>query len=159
MTNIVASLKTAVITALEASGGIDSVEKSVRVGRSQLGEYRNRNSQLMAPVDVAVEIDRLAQHPHILSAMAAAEGYRLIPMHFGEGNIPRDLSKFAAATSDVLQEGLQSLEDGQVDIAEAHTVLRHAQKAGLQLAQLEASMRKIIDDGKPHVVFPAVREA
>lgn len=150
----VAAIKTATQKAVKICGGPDYAKDITRVGKSQLSDYGNRNSPQMVPVDVAIDLDLSAQQPLILTAMANAEGYRLVPMHFGEGHIPRDLSKFAETTSDVLQAGLESMADGKVDVQEALAVLKHMQAVAITSAHIEAAMRKIVEENKPHVVFP-----
>ncbi|NSL92933.1 MULTISPECIES: hypothetical protein [Acetobacter] len=148
------SLKTATRNAVSRCGGADYAKDCTRVGKSQLSEYGLRQSPQFVPVDVAVDLDMDAQAPFILGAMANAEGYRLVPMHFGKGHIPRDLKSFAEKTSEVLQAGLESIEDGLVDVSEAVEVLKYIQEANIASAHIEAIMRKIIDDNQPHVVFP-----
>ncbi|KFL92053.1 hypothetical protein AmDm5_0494 [Acetobacter malorum] len=116
----VAAIKTATKKAIQHLGGIDAAATISRVGRSQLSDYGNRNSPQVVPVDVAVDLDTSAQEPLILAAMAHAEGFRLVPVKIsGTGHIPKELAKFSKFSSEVLQEGIESLEDGRVDVAEA----------------------------------------
>ncbi|GAN68311.1 thioredoxin domain-containing protein [Acetobacter orleanensis] len=149
----VAAIKTATKNALKVIGGIDAAERVCRVGRSQLSDYGNRNSLQCVPADVAVDLDISAQEPLILAAMAVAEGFRLVPVKFsGTGHIPQELAKFSKFTSEVLQEGIESLEDGQVDVAEARAILEHLHPSRLAMDRLEHALHKIIADNKPHIV-------
>ncbi|MFT8778437.1 MAG: hypothetical protein ABF893_17540, partial [Gluconacetobacter liquefaciens] len=70
----IAAIKTATKQVVSAVGGIDAAASATRVGRSQIADYYNRNSPQVVPADVAVALDQCAEHPHILSAMAHAEG-------------------------------------------------------------------------------------
>lgn len=151
----VASIKTATKDVLEIMGGIDSVARGrgCRVGRSQLSDYSNRNSPQVVPVDVAIHLDLSAQEPLILAAMATAEGFRLMPIKFsGSGHIPKELAKLSKTSSEVLQEGIESLEDGQVDVAEARTMLEHLHPLRLAMDRLEHALHKIVEDNRPQIV-------
>lgn len=149
----VAAIKTATKKAIQHLGGIDAAATISRVGRSQLSDYGNRNSPQVVPVDVALDLDTSAQEPLILAAMAHAEGFRLVPVKIsGTGHIPKELAKFSKFSSEVLQEGIESLEDGRVDVAEARAVLEHVQPARQAMDRLESALHKIIAEGKPHIV-------
>ncbi|KXV68140.1 hypothetical protein AD951_12510 [Acetobacter malorum] len=149
----VPAIKTATKKAIQHIGGIDAAATICRVGRSQLSDYGNRDSAQVVPVDVAVDLDSCAQEPLILAAMAYAEGFRLVPVKFsGSGHIPKELAKFSRFSSDVLQEGIESLEDGRVDVAEARAILEHVQPSRMAMDRLEHALHKIIAEGKPHIV-------
>lgn len=146
---LTAAIKTATRTAIKACGGLDSISRAVRVGITQLSDYCNREKASVVPVDVAVELDKEAQEPLILSVMAQAEGFALVPVKFGNGLLPHDMGKFAKATSEVLQKGFESMADGNVDVQEAHEILTYAQRARTSLHHIEATAHKIIAEGKP----------
>lgn len=149
----VAAIKTATKKAIQHLGGIDAAATISRVGRSQLSDYGNRNSPQVVPVDVAVDLDTSAQEPLILAAMAHAEGFRLVPVKIsGTGHIPKELAKFSKFSSEVLQEGIESLEDGRVDVAEARAILEHLHPSRQAMDRLESALHKIIAEGKPHIV-------
>ncbi|WP_086656678.1 hypothetical protein [Acetobacter persici] len=149
----VPAIKTATKKAIQQIGGIDAAVTICRVGRSQLSDYGNRNSLQCAPVDVAVDLDSCAQEPLILAAMAAAEGYRLVPVKFsGMGHIPKELAKLSKTSSEVLQEGIESLEDGRIDVDEARAILEHLHPLRAVMDRLEHALHKIIVDNKPQIV-------
>ncbi|WP_395495140.1 hypothetical protein [Acetobacter sp. KSO5] len=149
----VSAIKTATQGAIKIIGGCYAAEDISRVRHSQLGEYQNRNSPQVVPVDVAIDLDLSAQEPLILAAMAHAEGFRLMPVSFsGSGHIPKDMAQYAKATSDVLQDALNALADGQVDVQEAHAILAHIQRARMVSGQIESALHKIIAENKPHIV-------
>lgn len=146
------AIKTAVKEALKRIGGIDAAASIVRVGRSQLSDYSNRNSPQIVPVDVAVVLDSCAQSPLILAAMAHAEGYTIIPVHFGEGHLPRDMANFTEKAGQAIRKGFEVLEDQRVDVHEAHEMLREMQAVKTVAEHIMAGMNKIITDNKPHLV-------
>ncbi|MFT9398488.1 hypothetical protein [Acetobacter sp.] len=148
----VPAIKTAVKEAIKRIGGIDAAASVVRVGRSQLSDYGNRNSPQTVPADVAVALDCCAQHPLILAAMAHAEGYFIVPAHFGEGHLPRDMARFTEKASQAISKGFEILEDQRVDVHEAHEMLREMQAVKTVAEHIMAGMSKIISENKPHLV-------
>lgn len=152
MSNIPA-IKTATKTAIKLAGGLVSLRRATRVAETQISDYSNHERPAVIPVDVAIDLDSAAQEPLILSVMANAEGYMLVRSSFGEhGHVPRDLAKYAKATSEVLQSGFESLEDGQIDVEEARSMLADLQRSRLISGHLEAALNKIIHENKPHIV-------
>lgn len=148
----VPSIKTAVKEALNRIGGLDAAASVVRVGRSQLSDYGNRNSPQVVPVDVAIALDCCAQAPLILAAMAHAEQYALVPLHYGEGHIPKDLAKFAGEASLTMQRGFEALEDNLVDVAEAQELIRCLNEVIMTSQHIQATLSKIVADNKPQIV-------
>lgn len=113
------SIKTATQAAIRAVGGVDAAASFARVGRSQLSDYQNRHSPSIVPVDVAVELDKCAQEPIILSAMALAEGHSLVALHFGEGDVAASVADIAETSGETLREAVLVLADGVVTQEEA----------------------------------------
>ncbi|MFS8368821.1 hypothetical protein [Acetobacter indonesiensis] len=148
----VPAIKTAVKEALKRIGGIDAAASIVRVGRSQLSDYGNRNSPQIVPVDVAVVLDNCAQSPLILAAMAHAEGFGLVPLHFGEGHIPKDMAKFAGEASLTIQRGFEALEDQRIDVHEAQELIRCLGNVILVSQHMQGTLGKIVSANKPHIV-------
>ncbi|GBQ99188.1 hypothetical protein AA23498_3432 [Acetobacter nitrogenifigens DSM 23921 = NBRC 105050] len=146
------SIKTATKEAVKRCGGLDAAACVVRVGKSNLSDYGNRDRPHIVPVDVAVMLDLCAQAPLILSAMAHAEGYMLVPTQFGEGHLPRDMQRFTEETSDAIRKGFEILEDGVVDVHEAQAMLAHMQRVKSVAEHIAAGMTKIIVGTRPHIV-------
>ncbi|MCE0743353.1 hypothetical protein LWC05_05535 [Acetobacter sicerae] len=152
MTSPIAAIKTATKKAIDLNGNLDAAATIVRVGRSQLSDYSSRNSPQVVPVDVAVALDIGAEEPLILSAMALAEGFLVVPMHAGTGDVAENMSQIARGAGDLMSTTIRVLADGQVDIEEAQELrqqlhaLRHLVDAGL------GRMDSIIRAGRPHVV-------
>lgn len=113
------AIKTATQAVIRAVGGVDAAASFVRVGRSQLSDYQNRHSSSVVPVDVAIEMDRCAQEPVILAAMAAIEGFALLPIEFGEGCAATAMGDVAASASGTMTAALRALADGRIDRSEA----------------------------------------
>ncbi|KAA8385144.1 hypothetical protein FKW31_10050 [Acetobacter sp. DmW_136] len=150
-----ASIKTATKHAVEAIGDFRAAAGFTRVQKSQLEAYASRHQPTVIPLDVAIDLDRCAEQPILLSEMANAEGFALVPVKFGSGPLPHDMGKFAKATSEVLQKGFESMADGNVDVQEAQEILTYAQRARTSLHHIESTAHKIIAEGKPlQVTFP-----
>ncbi len=137
--HIVAAIKTATKQAIELNGKLDAAATIVRVGRSQLSDYSSRNSQQVVPVDVAIALDAGAEQPLILSAMAMAEGFMLVPVHAGAGDIAENAEQIARRATEVMAATMRALaDDGLVDAQEARDIrkelhaLRHLTEIGLQ---------------------------
>lgn len=122
--NTVPSIKTATQAAINRIGSIDAAASVVRVGRSQLSEYQSRNSSSVVPADVAITLDEFAQEPLILSAMAQAEGFMLMPVHLGESNGHHGMDQVAAKASATMTHAIEALADGKYDQMEAALACR-----------------------------------
>ncbi|GBR21019.1 hypothetical protein AA105894_2695 [Asaia spathodeae NBRC 105894] len=109
------AIKTATQAVIRAVGGVDAAASFVRVGRSQLSDYQNRHSPSVVPVDVAIEMDRCAQEPVILAAMALAEGYILTPLKVGQGDLATDIEKVSHSFNETISTTLRVLADGVVE--------------------------------------------
>lgn len=148
----VPAIKTATKDVIQKIGGYEAAASITRVGKSNLSDYGNHNSPLIVPVDVAVVLDCCAQQPVILAAMAHAEGYALVPIHFGEGHIPKDMADFTDKASQAIQRGFEALEDRKVDVHEAHELVRCMGDVIRVAEHIRGSMGKIISENKPCLV-------
>lgn len=153
------AIKTATKEVVQRVGGYEAAASISRVGKSTLSDYGNRNSPLIVPVDVAIVLDCCAQQPIILAAMANAEGYMLVPLHFGEGHIPRDMAKFADKSSQAIQRGFEALDDRRVDVHEAHEIARCMSDVIRVAQHIQGSMGKIISENKPCLVDSPATDA
>lgn len=118
------AIKTATQAVIRAVGGVDAAASFVRVGRSQLSDYQNRHSPSVVPVDVAIEMDRCAQEPLILSAMATTAGYALLPIKLGEGCVATSMERVAATAGQTMATTVRVLADGIVEPHEAADLSR-----------------------------------
>jgi len=151
----VETIKTATKAAIAAIGGVDAAETITRVRRSVLSDYGNRNSPHVVPVDVAIDLDRCAQTPLILQAMALAEGYTLLPIEVGKGCVAASMSAIAENAGRTISTALMAIADGVITREEADAMLReladllrvvqHAQAAVMgerdRVAPLPATLR------------------
>lgn len=123
------SLKGATDAAYRLGGGVTSFSHLTRVTVAPLSNYASfdaGNARTLIPVDVAVEADRWAKSPVIVSAMARALGYRLVPddgAADGTAAAPgrlteRDAHALLSEAMDVTRETLAAVEDGQADALE-----------------------------------------
>ena len=127
-----AMLKGATARALKLAGGGGIVQHSTRVNEATLSKYASTapdNDKAFVPLDVAVEIDMLAQSPVIVSAMAEMLGYRLAPSDAGaEDARPltiHDALVIANEAADVVKAITEALAgDGEIDAAEDRLITR-----------------------------------
>lgn len=119
------SLKGATDAAYRLGGGVTSFELLTRCKVSTLSKYASLNSEnetFLIPVDVAIEADRWAKSPVIVSAMARALGYRLVPADADEATpaalTERDAHDLLNDAMDVTRETLIAMEDGKTDALE-----------------------------------------
>ncbi|MFT8591267.1 MAG: hypothetical protein ABF746_08615 [Acetobacter orientalis] len=132
------AIKTATMQALSVIGwDLQSVANSTRVEKTQLHAYKDRNKPSVVPLDVAIDLDTLAQRPILLEAFAHALGYEIIPSDIGPGHFGRDMGDFALTAGDVMRTAMKIWEDQRIDpheadeiapkIAHAITILRKSQ--------------------------------
>lgn len=121
----VRTLKGAADAAFKLGGGVSNFAHLTRVNGATLSKYASLNDEnrdFLIPVDVAIEADRWAKSPIIVSAMARALGYRLVP---DERALPqpaelceRDAHTVLSEAMDVARETLSAVEDGHADALE-----------------------------------------
>jgi len=76
-------LKRATELACETAGGVNLAQGCTRVVGSVLSRYfkeDDRHEKLFIPVDVAIDIDRMAKRPLIIETCAEILGYALVPL-------------------------------------------------------------------------------
>lgn len=135
------AIKAATEAAYTLGGGVTAFPDLTRVNVSTLSKYASFNDEYresVIPCDVAVEADRRAKSPVIVSAMARQLGFRLVP---DEPNAPEtgapsenDALRVMSEASDVLKEIVRAREDGSVDALdrkriakELHELIRAAE--------------------------------
>lgn len=137
----IAAIKTATKTAVGALGGIDAAASVSRVGRSTIADYYNRQCQQVIPLDIAVALDQCAQHPHLLSAMAHAEGYGLLPLQIGHGDVAQDMENIATSAGELMAETVRALADGVVTNDERHALLERLHRLQHFVSHATATLR------------------
>ncbi|NTG20027.1 hypothetical protein G6L00_06165 [Agrobacterium rhizogenes] len=141
------ALKAATVAAYEALGGVSLVSEILTVGISTLSKYASFNHEWrenFIRIDLAVELDRRADHPFILTTMARELGYELVRDVRVEV-ISADLSptgvlRLHRILDDVGHETARAIEDGYVDAAERQNIRRKIALAMQELARLDGFM-------------------
>ncbi|MVA47350.1 hypothetical protein GN325_20700 [Agrobacterium vitis] len=76
-------LKRATEASYERAGGVKLAQECTRVVLSTLSRYSKEDKQheeLFIPIDIAVDIDRMAKRPLIIETCAELLGYALVPL-------------------------------------------------------------------------------
>lgn len=117
-------LKSATEDSYRLGGGVTGFANSTRVAVANLSKYASKNAEnmdLLIPIDIAVEADRRAQSPVIVSAMAHLLGYRLVPdeeqLDDQRAINEADVSAFTKEFSDVLMLLAQARANGTLGTA------------------------------------------
>lgn len=150
----IAAIKTATKQVVGAVGGIDAAASATRVGRSQIADYYNRNSPQVVPADVAVALDQCAEHPHILAAMAHAEGYTILPIRIGEGDIAQNMQDIALGAGELMAETVRVLADGIVTEDERQALMARLQHLNHFVNHAMATLRGMSMQDGAHTVVP-----
>ncbi|AJY44684.1 hypothetical protein [Martelella endophytica] len=124
-------LKAATRRAVKAAGGGDALSLTTRVSEGQLSKYglaSEDHQDTYIPLDVALEADREAGSPIIAAALAAAQGFRLVPEDAedpAQGLDYRDVTTVGVAFSSFQSRMHEALsDDGKVDEGERRAILR-----------------------------------
>ncbi|MCG6115074.1 MAG: hypothetical protein MEQ84_07730 [Mesorhizobium sp.] len=134
------ALSMSVRRAAKLGGGAASVQHMTRVGEADLSRYgAPEQDDRHCPVDVAIDLDRMAGSPVIVAAMASLLGYRLV----AEARAPgaemclREVARISTESSEVVAAVLDAMADGKLceadrrrinmEIEEACRVLRSVQ--------------------------------
>jgi len=128
-------LKAATRRAVKSAGGGDSFAHVTRVSESQLSKYglaSDEHQDAFIPVDVALEADVEAGSPIIATALAAAQGFRLVrnasPVDDHSLGFA-DISQISVAFSSFHTRMHEALaDDGRVDEAERRRILKDFDK-------------------------------
>jgi hypothetical protein len=114
------ALKTAYKRLLALVGGIDAAATVTRVARSVLYDYGvPQLADRHVPVDVLMDLERVAGTPVVTEALAGAQGYLLLPITVGEGDVADALGRVSQSAGKTLSDGLQALRDGLPDAERA----------------------------------------
>jgi hypothetical protein len=145
------TLKAATRRAVDMAGGGDAFQHVTRIRAAQLskcGSTGADNAATFLPIDVAVEADMEAGSPIILSAMAEALGYQVVPLA-QVINVEvkpvseRDALRVAREAADVVNAIVTAIEDGAIDSSEERDITREIDqlKAVLVDVMRRASVR------------------
>ncbi|MBW9113134.1 hypothetical protein JNB88_05665 [Rhizobium cauense] len=144
------SIKSATEASYTLGGGVTAFPDLTRVNVSTLSKYASFNDDLkesVIPCDVAVEADRRAKSPAIVSAMARLLGYRLIPdqaEHIDGPITEHDAHRVLSESMDLSKAILNALLDNRIDALERKQIAREGREA---LRAIEQVLVKLEEGG------------
>lgn len=118
------ALKSAARSALSLIGPAKQLVAVSRISEGYLSKCMNRDCPDFLSVDVALEADRLAGAPVIVSAMADLLGFRLVPVD-GEASSAFDAAKGLDHVADAVamaQSMREAAADGRIDELERREI-------------------------------------
>lgn len=135
--------KKATEAAYALAGGVSVVTLRSRASISQLSKYAStnaENAETLIPIDVAVEVDRLAGSPVIAAALARMQGFRLVP----DENAPADRRKitegdaldFMSEAMDVVEAIRAMRQKDRADCADKRAVAKEVHEAIRELKEI-----------------------
>jgi hypothetical protein len=137
------ALKAAVRRSCKIAGGAASVQHSTRAGEVDLSRYAStEHPDRHCPIDVAIELDREAGSPVIVSAMAALLGYRLVA-EGAKGAEPlsmRDVAQVSTEAAQLISAVAEASVDG-IDASEVSNIDKEAEETVAAIRRLQAKAR------------------
>lgn len=147
------AIKSATVQVLSVIGwNLQSIADSTRVEKTQLHAYQDRNKASVIPLDVAIDLDKLAQRPILLTAFAHALGYEVIPSDIGPGHFGRDMGDFALCAGDVMNTAMRIWADQTIDPHEADEISPKIAHAIHVLRRSQAVINKVQKSKQPYTV-------
>ena len=108
-------LKTATRLIIHDLGGIDAAAAASRVGRSQFSDYTQPGSDRFIPVDVLLDVEALADAPHVTAALARTLGYELTPvMPRDRGQLGEALARLSLEVGELFATASRAFSDGRL---------------------------------------------
>ena len=141
------ALKASTAAAYDALGGVSQVSDILDIGVSTLSKYASLNDEWrenFIRVDLAVELDRRAEHPFLLTTMARELGYELVRNVAVEVSVadlsPIGVLRLNRVLDEVVHETERAIADGHVDSAEKQVIRHKIALAMQELARLDGFM-------------------
>ncbi|MGY5812024.1 phage regulatory CII family protein [Rhizobium sp. LEGMi198b] len=144
----VRSIKSATEGSYVLGGGVSDFPEFTRVGISTLSKYASFNDEFkdtVIPCDVAIEADRRAKSPRIVSAMARVLGYRLVADDGGAVRGPvteMDAHKVLSESMDLTKAILDALLDNRIDALERKRIVAEGREALRAIEQVLAKIEE-----------------
>lgn len=138
------ALKAAVKRALALAGGAASFQHATRLHESNLSRAASpQGEDHHLPLDVALDLDREAGAPVVLSEFARLCGYRLAPLKAeAEGDIGvGDISRLMSASHKTNAGLLAAIEDSHVSPSEAKAVAKDIDATIRELTALRGKLQ------------------
>jgi len=144
----VIAIKGATAVCLKLGGGLTSFARLTRVSGPVLSRYIDihdpDNFEKVIGVDVAVEADRRAGSPMIISEAARQLGYRLVPE---DGQQPQahklsdgDVMDFMKEAMDVFNALREARADGRICAADKKAIEEQLRELEREIAEVRANM-------------------
>lgn len=142
------ALKTATFAAVKAGGGSQAIGEAAltRVGQPMLSLYAaTHEDSRFAGIDVALDLDLIADQPFHARALASLQGYDLVPRAGGAaapGAMPTmaDAIHLIHEAHDVETAVLEGMEDGRLTPAERRRIKKEIAELRAVLAEIEAKV-------------------
>ena len=137
------ALSLSVKRAAKLGGGAASVQHMTRVGEADLSRYGAPDQDdRHCPIDVAVELDRMAGGPVIVAAMASMLGYRLVAEARGAGAdlCLREVGRITSESAEVVSAILDAMSDGRLCEADRRRINMEIEEACRVLRTVQARM-------------------
>ncbi len=141
-------LKGATEASFKLGGGLTSFALLARVGVSTLSKYASVSEEFrdnVIPVDIAVEADRRAGSPIIISEAARQLGFDLVPASGAETAKPvteADAHRVLYEATDVSRAILDAMGDGKIDALERKKIAQEAREAIRALERVLAGLEE-----------------
>jgi hypothetical protein len=136
-----AALATATKRLIGELGGLEAAASCTRVRPSVLSDYGNPHSERMVPVDVTLDLERIAGRPLVTAALASLQGYALLPLDArGDDDIARHLARIGASVASLFARAAEALRDGVVDDAERQDLLFRLAEVGRTVTAAQSGL-------------------
>lgn len=126
----VRTIKKATEAAYRLAGGVSVVTTRTRASISQLSKYAStnaENAETLIPLDIAIEVDRAAGSPIILTAFGEILGFQLVmaaPADDSDGAVTEaDAHAIARKAMALCEEIFAAREDDFIDPLERRTIV------------------------------------
>lgn len=121
--------------------GASNVAKESRLGEAHLSRCTSPREKDFMPIDVVVDIERMAGYPLITEFMAKLSGYELIASGaVADAPDMADVSRLADTKGKLLSMLISSFLDGKIDNHERRTLLPILDDAIAQMQDLRAGL-------------------
>lgn len=144
------ALKAATAASYDLGGGVSLLSQLLRMSVATVSKYASFNpehSENFIRIDLAVEADRRAGTPVIVSAMARELGFRLEPLHGAfrtDAITEADAMRIMDEAGDVWRTARAAFADGRLDAAERRALRQEV----LQLMRACECLLSRLDGGE-----------
>lgn len=120
------ALKAATRRAITLAGGPVAASKELRVDAGRLSRYGSPDDALYVPIDVALELDKLAGDNIILRAWADLHGFDLVARDRDADQLARDVTSLAGCVAresgELISSTIDAVSDGKLTPREAQKI-------------------------------------